>query len=161
MNFDYDAIYHGMRVYCEIAEYKGDAYWAEHLRDECGSPEKAIRKAKSRAFLEATIKAHGLEAILVDKHATEGLKEALFDYDQAILKALRERFEPEKRRPGRRPTENGLFRYEIIAKYDADGLSNREIAKKVYKDPTKDNLVAAHLAQVRPRGKRNNPKTQV
>ena len=134
----------------EFETYDGDEYLLEGWVDDNTSRNDAIADLSDPATLSLILGWNGLEYILADKHATAGLKTLLIQRHPSILANLAEyahRVKP-KGKPGPRPKE-GKHIYEKIIELDAQGLSNGQIAKIIYKTSAKANLVAAHLTQAR------------
>ena len=139
--------------------YTGDEYFVADWVDENTTREQAIAELQDPFILSILLSMNGLEYILADKYATAGLKRLLMAGNPSILAQLVKYAEKRKKpkKPGPRP-KNGKYIREQTVELRQTGLSYGKIAKVVYGDTSKRNLVSAHLSQAKKQTKEHPPR---
>jgi hypothetical protein len=143
------------QAYEEFLEYKGNRYLTESYLEEGMSEKEARAEVQDPRYLRICLEFLGLEYILKDRWATEGLLNAILQEDSGVLRSLY--FYAKKRNPRRKPgpkrdPRTGKYKQESVAELRGQGNTLGQIAKKLYRDPNKAKLVAAHLSQFRRKG---------
>lgn len=140
-----------------LEAYTGDEYF---VSDWETPSEQAVAEVQQSFTLYLIISIHGLEYILADKHATAGLKQRLIEGDRPIRSAMAAYATGKNRGSKRGPRpKDGKYIGEIIFALDEQGLTNSEIAMKVYGDSRMSNKVAAHLTLMRKKLKKQSPRS--
>ena len=138
----------------EFLRYEGDSYLVDGwLRDraELGwTEERARAEVQDPASLASYLNFGMLDCILKDRWATEGLCNALIERDTRVLRGLYEyaKKRKPKGRPGPKP-KGGKYVYECVYELRMKGLTFGKIATKLWDDPSKANLAAAHYTQAK------------
>ena len=125
---------------CLTAELLGEGLTREQARAEMQDPRML------RLILDV---GGGLEDILNDRNATEGLRLGILAKDPVILYGLYYYAKARKPKGKRGPKPDPRFRaykFEVAKSLRAQGLTLGQIARKMYGDPKQAKLVAALLS---------------
>jgi hypothetical protein len=139
--------------------YAGDNYFIADWEDAETSFERAVQEVQDpfTLFLILSLKNMGLEHILADRYATAGLKKCLIEKNPGVRRALAAYATDKKRgKPGPRP-KDGRYKGDRALELRLEGKTLGQIARELYGDPKKANVVSANLARVKKKGK--NPPT--
>ena len=144
--------------------YQGDTYLTDSWMEDGLTAPEAIAKVQNTQGLCWMLEFGGLEKILADRWATQALRRELMAGNKAILecllagaKALKK--SRAKRKRGPRP-KTGKYVYEKVYALREQGLSFGQIARRLWKDPKKDRLAAAHYHQAKVRLQLAAPRPQ-
>jgi hypothetical protein len=133
-------------------EYQGDTYLTDSWIEYGVTPEEAIAQVQNPQSLCWMLESGQLEYILADRWATQALRRELMAGNRALLECLligtkRLKNSRGRRKRGPRP-KNGMYAYEQVRQLrDERHMTFGQIARKVWKDPKKDRLAAAHYRQ--------------
>jgi hypothetical protein len=129
--------------------------------DDGLSREEAVKRVQDPIFSALCLEAVGLEAVLNDDAATEGLRKALLAHDPHVLHGLysyAKKHKP-KGKPGPKPDRTGKYKMDVVASLRAQGKTEGQIAKAVYGDAQHGKRVSALLARHRKRQDRTTSGT--
>jgi hypothetical protein len=128
-----------------IRDYSGDQYLTDSWLEDGVPFEEARKIVEDPSYISNIIEVGELASVLADKYATAALRNLLIDRNPQILRALGRyaRRRRVKGKPGRKPKGDEPL-YLTVYKLREKRLSFGQIARKVWKDPSKDRHARAH-----------------
>jgi hypothetical protein len=136
----------------DFLKYDGHEYLLRVLVENGIPREEAIQEVQDdTASLAWVIEFGGLERILKDTAAIEGLLNALLARDKHVLSALcaYANSRRPKKKPGPKPNAKGGYLSEYAFRLHQEGLTYGRIAIKLWGDPKKRNHAAALVSQAK------------
>lgn len=140
----------------DFLTYEGSDYLTDAWEESGLTWEDAVAKVKDPYFLGFVLDFIGLEPILKDDHAVEGLLNALVKGDPHVLLALAryaQNRKPRRRRGPKVDAATGKFRTERALEMRKLGWSFGKIATQLYGDPKHRNRASALVTQAKRRNR--------